>query len=80
MRVPGAYRSNTPSLEISQKNICGGECDSCKFELNKNTLLFSIDVLGSYFRPCTLKYLTSTFDEVCKFLPKVFKFMYLPLV
>ena len=39
------------SLEISQNNICGEECDSCKFELNKNTLLFSIDVIGSYFRP-----------------------------
>ena len=32
-------------LEISQNNICGRECDSCKFELNKNSLLFSIDVL-----------------------------------
>ena len=38
-------------LEISQNKICGGECDSCKFCLNKNTLLFSIDVIGSYFRP-----------------------------
>ena len=38
-------------LEISQNKICGGECDSCKFYLNKNTLLFSIDVIGSYFRP-----------------------------
>ena len=38
-------------LEISQNKICGGECDSCKFELNKNTLLFSIDVIGSYFMP-----------------------------
>ena len=38
-------------IEISQNKICGGECDSCKFELNKNTLLFSIDVIGSYFRP-----------------------------
>ena len=40
----------TSGLEISQNNICGGECDSCKFELNKNTLIFSIAVFGSYFR------------------------------
>ena len=40
-------------LEISQNKIYGGECDSCKFELNKNTLLFSIDVICSYFRPCS---------------------------
>ena len=51
------YLIDTPSvytkagLEISQNKICGGECDSCKFELNKNTLLFSIDVIGIYFRP-----------------------------
>ena len=38
-------------LKISQNKICGGESDSCKFELKKNTLLFSIDVIGSYFRP-----------------------------
>ena len=38
-------------LEISQNKIGGGECDSCKFDLNKNILLFSIDVVGSYFRP-----------------------------
>ena len=30
-------------LEISQNKICGWECDRCKFELNKNILLFSID-------------------------------------
>ena len=39
-------------LEISQNKICGGECDSCKFYLNKDTLLFSIDVINSYFWPC----------------------------
>ena len=37
-------------LEISQNKICGGECGSCKFYRNKNTLLFSIDVIGSYLR------------------------------
>ena len=26
-------------LEISQNKLCGGECDSCQFELNKNTTL-----------------------------------------
>ena len=41
-------------LEISQNKICGGECDSCKFEQNKNILLFFTDVIGSYFRPCSL--------------------------
>ena len=38
-------------LEISQNKICRGECRSSKFYLNKNTLLFSVDVIGSYFRP-----------------------------
>ena len=45
------YILQVPGLEISQNKIYGGECDSCKFELNKNTLLFSIDAIGSYFRP-----------------------------
>ena len=44
--------NGTSGLEISQNKICGGEFDSCKFDLNKNTLLFSIDVIGSYFMPC----------------------------
>ena len=45
---------SSSGLEISQNKTCGGECHGCKFELNKNTLLlFSIDVIGSYFRPCS---------------------------
>ena len=36
-----SYSSETSGLEISRNKICGGECDSCKFELNKNILLFS---------------------------------------
>ena len=66
-------------LEISRNKICGGECDSCKFELNKNTLLFSIDVIGSYFRPCfiILKKEIPTFPS---FLQKAFLTLFSPTV
>ena len=41
------FLTEYPGLEISQNKICGGEYNTCKFELNKNTLLFSIDVVIS---------------------------------
>ena len=43
IRMGPSFVEACPSPEINWNKLCGGECDSCKYYLNRNSGLFSID-------------------------------------